>query len=627
MSILDTFYVLFKTNAAGAAEDIEDVDKASDKAEKGLKKVDKAADSVGQSFIAMAKQIAAPLLALASVGSLMNLAIGRAANIRQLDAFSAKLNSTVSDVDAFQRSIQGIGGEGTAALDSLVKIGEKVNEAFADKESGARKDFEAWGLAFKNTKGEALGATEAMLELAKNLESVSNAEALARIKKLGIEDATTIEALMLGRSTLEAHIRAQKEMGVVTEEQAAAVREYYSELGNAKNALTSLGNELVGLVLPAVTAAIGWFNKLASWMAENKVLVTGFFIGVAAAITTYFLPAITAAAAAVIAATWPFLAIGAAVAAVGAAFALAYEDVVAFMNGQPSLIGELAERYEWFADIIKGIGVLFGWLKTAAEVNFQAIKLIWNAVTDAFKAAPGIIGPILSSISEGAESFGEAYRSALETIRPLWEALGNAAKLAGEIGERVFSRLSEDASALAARFSERFAEIGQSFKAVFEGMVGDIDPIIADVQRAADLIRQAFVASFEAVKAAWNSTIGAIASGINAAVEKLRGLLSLGGDVMVPANDNASKAGAAIGGMVKGKTMLDTMSTNSINGQTQQSIAGAGSNVTNTSNVSVGNVTVNTQATDAKGVAAAVKGELKKQLSTTSSQLDDGVAK
>ena len=138
MSILDTFYILFKTNAAGAAEDIEDVDKASDKAEKGLKKVDKAADGVGQSFIAMAKQIAAPLLALASVGSLMNLAIGRAANIRQLDAVSAKLNSTVSDVDAFQRSIQGLGGEGAAALDSLVKIGEKVNEAFSDKESGAR---------------------------------------------------------------------------------------------------------------------------------------------------------------------------------------------------------------------------------------------------------------------------------------------------------------------------------------------------------------------------------------------------------------------------------------------------------------------------------------------------------
>ena len=127
MSILDTFYILFKTNASDAADDIEEIDDASNKAEKGLKDVDKAANAVGQSFISMAKQLAAPLLALASVGSLVNIAMDRAAAVRELDAFSAKVNSSVSDVDAFQRSIKGLGGETAGAVDSLVKLGERVN--------------------------------------------------------------------------------------------------------------------------------------------------------------------------------------------------------------------------------------------------------------------------------------------------------------------------------------------------------------------------------------------------------------------------------------------------------------------------------------------------------------------
>lgn len=624
MSILETFYILFKSNGADAAGDIEKVDDASDKAEKGLKKVDKAADGLAKSFISMAKQIAAPLLALASVGSLISLATGRAANIRQLDAFSAKLNSSVSDVDAFQRSIQSLGGEGTAAIDSLTKLGEKVNEAFADKDSGARKDFKEWGLAFKDARGQALGATDAMLELSKNLEGLSNAEALARIKKLGIEDATTIEALMLGRETLRAHIAAQKEMGVVTEEQASAVRDYYSELGNAKNALTSFGNVLMAFVLPSVTRAIEYFNMLAGWMTRNKTLVTGFFIGVAAAVTTYFLPAMTAAAAAVIAATWPFIAMGAAITAVGAAFALAYEDVVAFLDGQPSLIGELVKKYEWFGDIVRGIGKVFETLKLATIVTFQAIGAAWDILVSAWKAAPGVLGPIFSAVQNAVESFAEKYFSALDTLRPLWEALGNAAKLAGEIASLAFGRLSEDAAALSQRFSQRFEEIKTALKDAFTSMVGDIDPLIEKVKVAADLFKETFLIAFNAIKAAWSATIGAIADGINSVIEKVRGLLDIGGQ-RAAANDNAAAAGAAIGATVgKGRTELDTMSTNSINGQTSQTLAGAAA-VQNTSNVSVGSVTVNTQATDAKGVAAAVKGELQRQLRTTAAQLDDGV--
>lgn len=604
MSILETFYILFKTDADDAAKDINEVDKASDKAAAGLNKVDAAAGGVGASFKRMAAAIAGPLLTLATAGAALNIAIERAAAVRELDSFSTKLNSSIEDVDAFQRAVKGLGGETAGAVDSLVKLGEKVNEAFSDAESGARKDFKEWGLAFKDSKGQALGASDAMLELARNLEGVSNAEALARIKKLGIEDATTIEALMLGRRTLEDHIRAQKEMGVVTEENAFAVREYYSALGDAQNALTSIGNKILSALIPAMTKAVEVFADLAGWVSRNGTLVTGFFIGVAGVITAMYLPAITAAAAATIAATWPFLAIAAAIAAVGTVVALVYEDIMAFLNGQPSLIGALAERYQIVADVIGFIGDQFNNLKIGAVQAFELLKQGWAAFVDAANSA-----------SEGMAAFWAS-------VKPIWDAL------AGLVGS-VVDLIDRAGAALGEKLAPGFKRMGESFEAVkkfavdmFEAIFGNIDDISTQAAAAADAFEKVFSAAFTGIKLAWDYTVGAIVEGIKNLTGWLNSITFTTPSIS-PANDNMRAGGAAIGAMMgQGQGLTAAASGASIN--SAGAVAG-GAGVTNTSNVSVGNVTVNTQATDAAGVASAVKGELQKQLRGTAAQLDDGV--
>lgn len=586
MSILDTFYILFKTDAEDAADDIKKVDDASNEAEKGLKKVDAAAEGVGRSFVNMAKQLAAPLLALASVGSLVTLAMDRAAAVRELDAFSVKLNSSVSDVDAFQRAVKGLGGETAGAVDSLTKLGEKVNEAFADKESGARKDFEAWGLAFKNTKGEALGATDAMMELAKNLEGVSNAEALARIKKIGIEDATTIEALMLGRTTLEAHLRAQKEMGVVTEENAAAVRDYYAALGDAQNLLTSIGNQVLTVFLPIATQAIEIFGSAVRWFLENQKLVEGFFVGIATVLAVKYTPAMIRAAWATAAALWPYIALAAAVTAVAAAFALAYEDVDAFLSGQPSLIGALAEKYEWFGEAVKGIGKIFtdlgeaiDWLTTedAGVLKSIADTLLSLDGLEATALAIGALTLALSPLSRALLAFALAFwaaKAGFDYLANLEANLGGPEKFSVENPRMVPGHVE----------SGGYDEKGEF---VYEDEAGRrIDR--PDEKPTADF-------SMDAIDA------------------KIRMM---------------QEEGARIEGTLnRASSMLENAANAPISSQTSQTVTQPVTNNDITNTVNVGGVTVHTQAVDASGVAAAVQGALKKQLQTTASQLDDGVEK
>lgn len=621
MSILDTFYILFKTDADKAAEDIKKVDGASDKAEEGLKKVDKAASSVGSSFVSMAKQIAAPLLALASVGGAISIAIGRASAVRELDQFSSKLNSSISDVDAFQRAVKGMGGDTAAALDSLVKIGEQVNAAFSDKESGIAKDFKAWGVSFKDAEGQALGASDAMLVLAGNLEKVSRAEALARIKKLGIEDAATIDLLLKGRTALEERIRAEKELGVVTGDQARQTREYYAEMGRAQNALISIGNTILSAVLPAFTKLVGVFADVIVWVKNNRTLVEGFFVGLAGVITAVYLPAIASAAAATIAALAPFLAVGAAILAVAGAFALAYEDVKAFMEGQPSLIGALAERYEWFAKIVEGVGEVFKTLKAGGAAALEGLSAA------------------VSKAIDWVQRYVKAWLEFWGQFKPIVDAVNDYLSAIAELVSAIVDRVTQGLVPAIAAFATAAGD-------AFNQFLRDIKPITDAVATAATAIKDGFAGAFNYVMSIWDSTIGLIAGKISAIAGSIRDFASyIRGSTDTPpeeqaANDNnraamkglikTKYAQSAMGGLLgteQAQAAMNAAMRSPINGQTAQSIGAVPTTVNNTSTVSVGNVTVNTQATDARGVAAAIDSALSSKLRETASQFDDGVAK
>lgn len=548
MSVLETFYILFKSDADKAAEGLKKVDNSADKAEASLKAADRAtkgtarsaqeaaaatsklavatsaadanARRLSASFLGMAKAIAGPLLGLLSAGSIFEIATGRAAEIRELDQFSAKLNSSIGDVDAFKRAVQGMGGDGARALDSLVKIGEKFNEAFSDSESGARKDFTEWGLAFRDAKGNALGATDAMLMLAGSIENVSRAEALARIKKLGIEDPASIELILKGRKEVERYIQAQKDLGVVTEAQAETTRKYYSAMGELGNKLGSVGNRIAEAVLPALTSSLEIMSRLVDWVGKNQHLVEGFFIGVAGAITTWLLPAMIRLAIATVAATWPYLLLAVAIGAIGVAFALAYEDFKAWSEGQPSVLGNLLGNYDEFWSKMQG------WVDAFSFDGFiQDLRTISALLTTIMGLLPGVGGIIAPTTPYTGGNDPKAAAAYLETLKP---SGGSSTPLQPWLTQ----------GATSDQMMEQARRMGSG--------------------------------------ANYGTGLGAGQSALNGASNAPQSLA-------VPGTTN------------------------------------------NTSNVSVGTVVVNTQATDAQGMAAAARTALQNELRTTSSGLDDGV--
>lgn len=623
MSILDTFYVLFKTNADEAADDIDDVDRASDKAGDSLHKMDGAATSVGASFVRMAAAIAAPILAMASFDAIANGVQARAQAILQLDQSASMLNSAVSDVDAFTRAIRAAGGETEKGIDSLRMFAERLNLAASDADSAERKTFQEWGLAFADVEGNALGAVDGIIALAESLEDVSRAEALARIKQLGIEDATTIDLLLKGKRAVEDRMRLEKEQGVVTENQVRLSRDYQRELGQTSNLLTSFGNRITEVVLPALTAMVRGFRRALEWISDNQTLVEGFFIGVATVITAVFLPAMIRSAIATVAATWPFLLIAAAVAAVGAAFALAYEDLRAWVDGQPSLIGELLGPWEDFYAQVKPLlddlrqtweDFTAAWSTQIEEIRSNSSRAI-GAIKDILQGLLDFVSGVLTGDWDRAfEGLGTALvglkdaftvnlkligillEGAWEnTIRPLLDKIGS------------LDAIKDAWAGLKDTISGVLDEIGQAF----DRALGFIQPVIDALKWALDK-----------GGAAKDAVLGLLPGGGTPPPEQAATAGATMGAMAAQANDNRPPiTDAAIAGLTAGQRQISNASSFPASALQLNQATTKEYRTT----VNVGNVTVNTQATDARAIAQSVQSELQNVLQDTSAQLDDGV--
>lgn len=596
MSVLETFYILFKTDAKDATDDV-----------KGL----------GAATQSLAIPLALATAAFAALGAGVAAALARVDAVDNIGDVASKLRVSASDLDAFTRAARATGASIEDATGNLATFGDKLNDAAARPDGINGKNFAKWGIAFRNTKGEAVGAIDGILALAKSLEGLGQAEQLGRLRKLGIEDADTIAFLLQGKQAILDKMDAEKRAGVVTERQIEIAGDYQAALGAAQNAIDTWSNDLVELFIPAVSAALRAFTSLANWFRDHKAVIEGFFIGVATVVTTIYGPAMASAAAATIAATWPILAIGAAILAVGAAFALAYEDVRAFMAGQPSVIGELVKKYEWAAETVRFIGRAFKALQTGAVAAWGGIKI-----------AASLYVEYITGVWEGV-------KAAVKSLEPILNALKDT-----------FAALRELVTAIGDRFKQDFGPaveaVGEIVSAVFKDIFGDFSSMKAAVGEVGEAITGGFTAAFNAVMAAWDRTIGLIADKIRAIADGVRNLAasisgaSVGGPAPLPATGPQSPGGAIGGlfnpnagqtpaGLDEGKKLLRGAATTPMSGQTPATLTPANTNIKRESNVNINKVEVHTQAVDAKGMAAAAKSALQGALRGASSHFDDGV--
>lgn len=473
MSLLDTFVMVFQADTRQAQRNIAQTDQSVEDLDKAVKEVGNSAGDTGSALKSMAAGALGALAASLSLGSILSSAFARADNIRAIEQTSDALGIAIEDVDAFGRAAEAMGGDAQGARDSLTDMAEAMGEALADKESGRAKSFQALGIAIADANGKAKDGLTGILDLAGAVEGLSKSEAIFKIKELGITDNRTVEMVLKGRKELERLLGVQKEQGTVTKESAENARKLTEAFSTLKSGLASAGNGFIDAIIPALTKVIEWLAKGVDWINDHKDFVIGFFGSIAAVVAAVYLPAMASAAVATLAATWPLIAIGAAIGAAAAAFALIYDDVMNFVEGNDSFIGQISEKYPmvgqtvlWLLDLFKafydtlimgaqqiGQFVAAGFMQVVDGIKYAidflaeayaAFQIFTNSVIGVFQAMGEAIAAIFSGIVDSVRGAISFASSAVDKVKG---GIGGVASFFGVGGGEDESGSSPDPAA------------------------------------------------------------------------------------------------------------------------------------------------------------------------------------
>lgn len=558
-SLLEAFFFSFSADTSAVQEGIDAGNKGAENLNKSLMETDQVGAKVGRTFLDLAKSAGALLVGSLAFASIKAMAIESANATNELADNARALRTNANELAAWQRVAIQNGGTAEGFGNTL----KMLSERYRDPQKGLEK----------------------LIETAERFKGLSDLKADRLGAQLGL-DKGTVEAMRGGSEALRELIRHQKELSTVTQEDLDVAAKYKNQLNDTNTVYEDIRRKIATQVLPLLTAFLRTMEKLTIWMRENKWFVLGFFGAVAAIIAAVYLPAIISATVATLALLAPYILIGAAIAAVAALFALAYDDVMNFLAGNKSLIGEMAKKYPIIGDIVRGLA--------------QAFKYVWDF-------AKLYLGFIFDLFTEGPTvAFANFKKGIFDIIDTMKTKFPEAAAVFEFIANTVITAISAIGTvwdAIYLGIKTGFEWLFAAFKAVFE--IG---------QKIGGLIAKAF--------------------NIGAAVQEGKdGATGVDGKATTPGKDGKDgKANQPTEKGVKelviaGQKQVSIAASSPVNAKTSNSITNANSNktVSKQTNVTVPSVTINTQATSPDDIAKGFSKSLGEQLRSAQGQFDDGV--
>lgn len=325
-----------------------------------------------------------------TITGLISDAAARAAEIESIDKLGREINITTQDVDAFSGSVAALGGT----------------------RSAAQADLSAMAKSF----GFAGDSMEKVLQTADKVQGMSFNEAKKTLGGLGVEDNGTIELLMKGREELSRMMETQKDYGGITRESIEQSISFNNAMLSLEQSAGLLKNSLMGMLIPVLAQGLDWLEKIVVFAKENKNFVTGFFIAVAAVVTGKYVHAMKLAQISTWTAMLPVMAVVAGILLLAAVFALVYDDIMNFIDGNDSMIGRILDSYPGLKAVIltvwEAFVVLFDFIMSVIGVVADIVVAAYNTMNTALNE---FIDWLTASI-QGVMAWGAEFEAVFDTV-------------------------------------------------------------------------------------------------------------------------------------------------------------------------------------------------------------------
>ena len=580
-------------DSGDAKKKLADTQKSLDNVTQATGEVKKGADQAGNALKAAADEGKSSWEGLKGTiaGVFGAIGAGEAFNAfsedtKRIEQYSQALGISAEQWQSWEYACKEAGVEAEAFGDKMSDMGGWLSD-FED-DSGPLKDFaEKYKVSLKDAEGATVGVEEAILRVAEATQKMSKEEAGRALNQLGF-DPQTIPLLQKNRKELEALLKKGKEHLIYDEKAlkaAGAMRKAWDGLTTTLKKLTA---SIMGLLAPAFSWIAEKAQSIAEYVTANGESVERVITVIGLALGAMLIPKILTAAKALkvlAAASKPFLGL----AAIVTAIALAFDDLMTYAEGGESALEDVwkvfgsPEEITAAIEKVKDFGrQLMEAIEPLLPLISKAFALIGQAIIAAFigiakfikdplgtiQAAASACAEFLTSVFESAtNAIGSVFTSVVETAKAAWEGLKSVFQSVGEVINGVI----------------------EIYKGLFTGDFGGIISGLQSVQAGFSAIGEVIKAVLSWAQEKISSLLSMLSNGISSvlgavggAIDSVKGFFGGGGN----AREATSGGGAfGAGAAAKGSTTNTT---------------------TNNKNVNVNNhnnITVQTQATDGKGVA------------------------
>ena len=369
-TVIDTLFMelgidssKFSREAKQAVSKLDDMTEAFEKAEaktgKSGKGLDKHAEKVKQN-VKQAKNLteamgkvakgAAALFAIVTGSNALDKLIREAAEANvQLDNLSRNIGMSRNQLQAWGGMAEMAGGSAEGMKGSLAGLSMGITRLTTMGDTSMVPFFNAFGVALLNADGKARDLDSIMLDLSDRFSKMDRVQAYNLAKSMGLDDGT-INTLMLGRAEMEKMLEMQRNLYHSGEKEIAVSRELTRSRAYLNQQWDALKNMLADALAPHLLRLVKLVSSFADYLMRNENTMKHVFEGVAFVLGAVLIPVLWSAVTALYAFIAPFALAAAAVAALGAAFVLLYDDYKTWAEGGKSL-------FDW--------GTFTGYIKTS----------------------------------------------------------------------------------------------------------------------------------------------------------------------------------------------------------------------------------------------------------------------
>lgn len=462
--MLETFAILFDMNDDQAVTDLKKVEQAVDKTEKKLNDAEKATGKFKGSLLGAFATLAGGVTALFTVGtalSAFNSAIDYADKIGET---AEAIGVSTENLSAWSDAAAISGGSADGLQSSVRNLSKDLYQFAETGNSRAAPFLKSFGISLKDVNGKARDVFDVLPDIAQAMEGMSKQEAIGFGQKIGLDNGT-IMMLQQGKAGLDELIKRQKSLGTVSKEDAEMAAKFKDSLEDMGKTLRPIFLGIANLILPAFTWVLEKLQKLTAFIKDHKIFFLSAIGAIAGALTVLYLPAMIKAGIATWTAMAPIIAMAAVLLALGAVIALVVEDIYAFMTGNESLLGQLAQKWPWIGKYLnylkEGFILLFGvadkvmtffvnmWndpKKTLKEFG-DMLSNVWNDFIDSVPGLRKILDTIVAIFNTaigGIKATIEAVTNSITTAKDLLTGTNSKAEKAGKEAVQETERVSPE---------------------------------------------------------------------------------------------------------------------------------------------------------------------------------------